>query len=78
LSSSTWERWCFFLRKVIWTVPDFTVDRYRGRLKDLHDQIESDGVFHWIERSSMSANRHPVDTCVGAPDTAPNAARGAG
>lgn len=36
----------FFLRKVIWTVPDFTVDRYRERLRDLHDQIERDGVFH--------------------------------
>lgn len=30
----------FFLRKVIWTVPDFTVDRYRRRLRELHDQIE--------------------------------------
>ena len=35
----------FFLRKVVWTVPDFTVDRYRQRLRDLHDQIERDGVF---------------------------------
>jgi SAM-dependent methyltransferase len=40
----------FFLRKVIWTVPNFTVDRYRNRLKDLHDQIEREGVF----RSTMS------------------------
>jgi SAM-dependent methyltransferase len=40
----------FFLRKVIWTVPDFTVDRYRDRLRALHDQIERDGVF----RSTMS------------------------
>jgi SAM-dependent methyltransferase len=40
----------FFLRKVIWTVPDFSVDRYRGRLKDLHNQIERDGPF----QSSMS------------------------
>jgi SAM-dependent methyltransferase len=40
----------FFLRKVIWTVPDFSVDRYRTRLQDLHDQIEQEGVF----RSSMS------------------------
>jgi SAM-dependent methyltransferase len=35
----------FFLRKVVWTVPDFSVDRYRTRLQDLHDQIERDGVF---------------------------------
>ncbi len=35
----------YFLRKVIWTVPDFAVERYRDRLTDLHDQIERDGVF---------------------------------
>ena len=39
----------FFLRKVIWTVPDFTVERYRDRLRVLHDQIERDGSF----RSTM-------------------------
>jgi SAM-dependent methyltransferase len=40
----------FFLRKVIWTVPDFTVKRYCDRLRDLHEQIARDGVF----RSTMS------------------------
>lgn len=40
----------FFLRKVIWTVPDFTVEGYHDRLEDLHNQIERDGVF----RSTMS------------------------
>ncbi len=35
----------YFLRKVIWTVPDFSVERYRHRLRDLHEQIERDGVF---------------------------------
>lgn len=35
----------YFLRKVIWTVPDFTVQRYRQRLRDLHDRIEADGSF---------------------------------
>lgn len=40
----------FFLRKVIWTVPDFTLERCRDRLRDLHEQIERDGVF----RSTMS------------------------
>jgi SAM-dependent methyltransferase len=35
----------YFLRKVIWTVPDFTVQRYRDRLRELHDRIESDGPF---------------------------------
>ncbi len=35
----------YFLRKVIWAVPDFSVDRYRERLRDLHDRIEADGPF---------------------------------
>lgn len=34
-----------FLRKVIWTVPDFTVDRYRARLADLHEHIRRHGPF---------------------------------
>lgn len=35
----------YFLRKVIWTVPDFTVERYRERLGELHERIEADGPF---------------------------------
>ena len=35
----------WFLRKVIWTVPDFSADRYQDRLLQLHEQIERDGVF---------------------------------
>lgn len=35
----------YFLRKVIWTVPDFTVQRYRERLRELHERIEADGPF---------------------------------
>ena len=35
----------YFLRKVVWTLPDFTVDRYRERLLDLHNHIEREGVF---------------------------------
>jgi SAM-dependent methyltransferase len=35
----------YFLRKVVWTVPDFSVDRYRDRLRELHERIESDGPF---------------------------------
>ncbi|ONI82170.1 SAM-dependent methyltransferase [Saccharothrix sp. ALI-22-I] len=34
-----------FLRKVIWIVPDFTVDAYRDRLSRLHDFIERHGPF---------------------------------
>lgn len=35
----------YFLRKVVWTVPDFSVDRYREQLHQLHERIESDGPF---------------------------------
>ncbi|MWA13291.1 class I SAM-dependent methyltransferase [Streptomyces sp. BA2] len=34
-----------FLRKVVWMVPDFSVERYWSRLRDLHDQIEAEGPF---------------------------------
>jgi len=34
-----------FLRKVIWIVPGFTVDRYRGRLRDLHKEVVTNGPF---------------------------------
>ncbi|MBX9426922.1 MULTISPECIES: class I SAM-dependent methyltransferase [Streptomyces] len=35
----------YFLRKVIWMVPGFTVDAYRDRLRDLHEQIVGEGPF---------------------------------
>ncbi|TDH57709.1 class I SAM-dependent methyltransferase [Mycobacterium eburneum] len=35
----------YFLRKVIWIVPGFTVERYRRRLRELHDRIQADGPF---------------------------------
>ena len=35
----------YFLRKVIWTVPDFTVERFGDRIRELHERIEADGRF---------------------------------
>lgn len=35
----------YFLRKVIWIVPDFTVDRYRDQLARLHAHIQAEGCF---------------------------------
>ncbi|NUU25266.1 MAG: class I SAM-dependent methyltransferase [Streptomycetaceae bacterium] len=35
----------YFLRKVIWMVPGFTVAQYRDRLRELHDRIEAEGPF---------------------------------
>jgi SAM-dependent methyltransferase len=35
----------YLLRKVIWWVPDFTVEKYLDRLRELHRIIEEDGAF---------------------------------
>ncbi|MFE9959916.1 class I SAM-dependent methyltransferase [Micromonospora sp. NPDC005299] len=35
----------WFLRKVVWTVPGFTVDRYRTELRRLHERIRAEGPF---------------------------------
>lgn len=35
----------YFLRKVVWLIPGFTVDRYRDRLVALHERISSEGPF---------------------------------
>jgi SAM-dependent methyltransferase len=35
----------YFLRKVLWTVPGFTVEGYSGQLRRMHDQIQAQGPF---------------------------------
>ena len=35
----------YFLRKVIWVVPGFTVAKYRDKLFRMHQQIEAEGAF---------------------------------
>lgn len=35
----------YFLRKVIWMIPDFTVAAYRDRLRELHAKITTEGPF---------------------------------
>lgn len=48
----------YFLRKVVWMVPDFSVARYRGRLRDLHDRIEAEGPFvAWTTRFLVEARK---------------------
>jgi SAM-dependent methyltransferase len=47
-----------FLRKVIWTVPDFDADRYRSPLFELHKRIVRDGPFvAHAERFLIEARR---------------------
>ena len=35
----------YLLRKVVWWVPDFSVERYRDRLHDFHEVIQARGPF---------------------------------
>lgn len=51
----------FFLRKVIWTVPDFTADVYRERLRELHEQIQRGGMFIAHSTRTLIEARKPND-----------------
>jgi SAM-dependent methyltransferase len=35
----------YFLRKVLWTVPGFTIEGYRDQLRRMHDLIADEGAF---------------------------------
>jgi hypothetical protein len=45
----------YLLRKLVWWVPDFTVDKYRERLRALHEEIRSRGPF------VAHSTRHLID-----------------
>ncbi|MFI0486825.1 class I SAM-dependent methyltransferase [Actinomadura sp. 9N215] len=49
----------YFLRKVIWIVPGFSVDAYRDRLLRLHEQIQEDGAFVAHSSRSLIEARKP-------------------
>jgi SAM-dependent methyltransferase len=50
----------YFLRKVLWTVPGFTVDRYRPQLAAVHDQIQSGKPFvAHSQRFLIEARKRP-------------------
>lgn len=57
----------YFLRKVIWTVPDFTVEPYRERLHDLHEQIQRDGRSSLTPHASSSKPTQPRNPSDGPP-----------
>jgi len=48
-----------FLRKVIWTVPDFSVEKYRDRLSALYDHIAEHGSFLSQSRRALLVARKP-------------------
>jgi SAM-dependent methyltransferase len=50
----------YFLRKVLWTVPGFTVAAYRDQLARLHDQIRSQGPFVAHSRRILIEARKPA------------------
>jgi hypothetical protein len=49
----------YFLRKVIWNVPDFTVARYRDRLAALHERIQAEGAFVTYAKRFLIEARKP-------------------
>lgn len=50
----------YLLRKVVWWVPDFTVDRYRDRLRDMHDRLRHDGPFIAYSTRHLIEARKPL------------------
>ncbi|MFY1622310.1 class I SAM-dependent methyltransferase [Micromonospora sp. WMMD723] len=51
----------WFLRKVVWTVPDFDVDRYRPQLERLHATIRAEGAFVAHSRRFLIEAVKPTD-----------------
>ncbi|MFG3046812.1 methyltransferase domain-containing protein [Streptomyces sp. NPDC048241] len=49
-----------FLRKVIWMVPDFTVETYEDQLRALHERIAADGPFVAHGARHLLVARRPV------------------
>ncbi|MFI7070978.1 class I SAM-dependent methyltransferase [Micromonospora sediminicola] len=49
----------WFLRKVVWTVPGFTVDRYRAQLRRLDERIRAEGPFVAHARRFLIEARRP-------------------
>ena len=50
----------YFLRKVVWMVPGFTVDAHRETLRALHEQILADGPFQATTTRFLVEARKPA------------------
>jgi SAM-dependent methyltransferase len=50
----------YFLRKVIWMVPGFSVDASRDRLRDMHELIEEQGSFVTYSTRYLIEARKPA------------------
>ncbi|AZM55191.1 SAM-dependent methyltransferase [Streptomyces sp. WAC 01529] len=53
-----------FLRKVVWMVPDFSVEKYRPLLRELHDRIEAEGPFVAHSARHLFELRKPVQSVL--------------
>lgn len=61
----------YFLRKVVWIVPGFTVAGHRERLRELHERIEAEGPFQATSARFLIEARKPAgDTGTSATDAA--------
>lgn len=49
----------YFLRLVVWIVPDFTIDRYRRQLRELHESITAHGSFESAASRYLIIARKP-------------------
>lgn len=49
----------YFLRKVIWFLPDFTVEGYHDRLRALHERIQAEGPFVTYSTRALIEARKP-------------------
>jgi SAM-dependent methyltransferase len=56
----------YFLRKLIWTVPDFTAEPYYSRLRELHDLIAAEGRFVTHPTRVLVEARKPGRSALGA------------
>lgn len=50
----------YFLRLVVWIVPDFSVERYRRQLRQLHDEITEHGSFETTASRYLITAQKPV------------------
>jgi len=49
----------YLLRVVVWTVPDFSVERYESQLRALHERIERDGALEATSSRFLIQARRP-------------------
>ncbi|KAJ2957585.1 hypothetical protein NQZ79_g6681 [Umbelopsis isabellina] len=52
----------YFLRKVIWMVPDFTVEKYMPQLREMHEIIKKEGSFKATTRRFIIEAVKPSQT----------------